>query len=676
METIWKRWNKRIVLYLLLKDISKNIEKGEDDMLASRSKKILQELVSTTNPVTGLYLANINQVSVRTIRNDIKNLDFILKANGARISSVMGKGYQLEILNYENFNEFIKNFINQSSFQNSYVPKTSEERVIYIIKKLLLSNDYIKMEQLADEMFVSKSTVQKDFNKVKRIFYHYEIHLKSKPNYGLKISGSELKLRFCMSEYVFNRKGQEEEKQLKINLSFLSQDHLDCILEIILRQLKFHQISLPDISIKNLLVHIAIAYKRIKQGHNVILCKTDLENIKNQKEYSVAKDIVREIQDIFHVVFPKEEIAYITIHLLGTKMLKYTNKKVDQIIDNRILKAIEYALNKVEEKFHLGIKEDEELIFNLSLHLKPAINRCKYQMNIRNPMLHQIKSYYPLAFDIAVVASVAIEEYTKIFFNEDEVGYLALHFGAAIERKKLKSIPKKCLVVCASGMGTAQLIYYKLKSYFGSSLEVVGTTEYYKLEQTDFSKIDFLVSSIPILKQVEVPVLEVNAIINENDLKKIETFMLTPKGKINPYFYKDLFFLQRKFKSKEEVLNHLNKRLLQRNLVEDTFLEAIYEREKIAPTSFGNLVAVPHPITAKAKKTFLAVCTLEQPIDWGEKPVQLIFLLCVKKNSQEDLQQMYNLLIKIIQNHSIVQDLIKVRTYKEFRDKIERYINE
>src|SRR5690554_2716754 len=107
METIWKRWNKRIVLYLLLKDISKNIEKGEDDMLASRSKKILQELVSTTNHVTGLYLANINQVSVRTIRNDIKNLDFILKANGARISSVMGKGYQLEILNYENFNEFI-----------------------------------------------------------------------------------------------------------------------------------------------------------------------------------------------------------------------------------------------------------------------------------------------------------------------------------------------------------------------------------------------------------------------------------------------------------------------------------------------------------------------------------------------------------------------------------------
>ncbi|MGX4668528.1 hypothetical protein JNUCC74_04845 [Cerasibacillus sp. JNUCC 74] len=73
-----------------------------------------------------------------------------------------------------------------------------------------------------------------------------------------------------------------------------------------------------------------------------------------------------------------------------------------------------------------------------------------------------------------------------------------MHIGAAIENQKLKTASKRCLVICASGFGTAKLIYYRLKFQFGEHLSVVGTTEYYKLKQYDLSDIDFIVSSIPI----------------------------------------------------------------------------------------------------------------------------------------------------------------------------------
>src|SRR5699024_10728226 len=82
-------------------------------------------------------------------------------------------------------------------------------------------------------------------------------------------------------------------------------------------------------------------------------------------------------------------------------------------------------------------------------------------MNIRNPMLADIKKNYPLAFEAGIIASLAIEKHTGTKIDENEVGYLALHIGAAIERRKLKSGPKRCLIVCASGLGTAQLIFYK-----------------------------------------------------------------------------------------------------------------------------------------------------------------------------------------------------------------------
>src|SRR5699024_9248159 len=112
--------------------------------------------------------------------------------------------------------------------------------------------------------------------------------------------------------------------------------------------------------------------------------------------------------------FPEEETAYIAIHLLGIKMLLHTNagdKVVEQVMEDEISEIVTKALDKIESELNLGIKEDKELVLALSLHLKPAINRFKYGMNIRNPMLADIKKNYPLAFEAGIIASLAIEKH-------------------------------------------------------------------------------------------------------------------------------------------------------------------------------------------------------------------------------------------------------------------------
>ena len=73
-------------------------------------------------------------------------------------------------------------------------------------------------------------------------------------------------------------------------------------------------------------------------------------------------------------------------------------------------------------------------------------------------MLSAIKENYPLAFEAGVIAGIVIKEQTGIDIHENEIGYLALHFGAAIERRKTERPPKRCLIVCASGAGSAQLL--------------------------------------------------------------------------------------------------------------------------------------------------------------------------------------------------------------------------
>lgn len=614
-------------------------------------------------PVTGSHLAKLNQVTSRTTREDMKQLTSILAEHGAEIKPVMGKGYELLIHDDARFRQFLQSIAVQSPID---IPKTPEERIPYIIRRLLLSEQYIKMDDLADEMYISKSTIQNDIKVVKDILKKYEITLESKPNYGMKVTGSELKLRFCMSEYIFDRKEEKIVSPLDPGIASINLREMDEIQDIILKQIKKHKISLPDIALNNLLIHIAIAFTRIKNGHYVSLYKTDVQDIQNQKEFVVAKEIVKEVEKAFHIRFPDIEISYIAIHLMGTKLLTNMKEDVNEVIDDEILRVVHYALEKIEEELNLGIQSDQELILGLSLHLKPAINRYKFGMNIRNPMLSDIKKNYPLAFAAAIIAGMAIGEYTKTEIDENEVGYLALHIGAAIERKKLQSGPKRCVVVCASGLGTAQLIYYKLKSYFGNNLEVTGTTEYYKLSQLNLRDIDFIVSSIPIEETFPVPIIEVNAVLGENDLRKIEKFIVEKPQSVRNYFYKDLMFLRQNFSTKDEVLKFFQRVLKEKTLADDSLLEAVYEREQVAPTSFGNLVAIPHPITPKTKETFMGVCTLEKPINWSGKPVQLVCLLCVKKNSQEDLQEMYDLMIKVIDHNHIVEGLIKAKTYEEF----------
>ena len=55
-------------------------------------------------------------------------------------------------------------------------------------------------------------------------------------------------------------------------------------------------------------------------------------------------------------------------------------------------------------------------------------------MNIRNPILTEIKKNYPYAFDIALVGGKVIEEAFKIKISESEIGFLALHFQLVLQK--------------------------------------------------------------------------------------------------------------------------------------------------------------------------------------------------------------------------------------------------
>ncbi|KFN92053.1 BglG family transcription antiterminator [Tetragenococcus muriaticus PMC-11-5] len=131
---------------------------------------------------------------------------------------------------------------------------------------------------------------------------------------------------------------------------------------------------------------------------------------------------------------------------------------------------------------------------------------------------------------------------------------------------------------------------------------------------------------------------------------------------------KSFTYLKRDFSSKEEVIYFLGDRLMEDGIVNSNFIHSVLERENYSPTSFGNLVAIPHPMDPQVNDTFWSIVTLKQPIQWDDKPVQFICLLNVsKQNQMEESKPMYDVLMKLLDNRRIIHRLLQCETYEELK---------
>lgn len=127
-------------------------------------RQILRELMSSEIPLTSDELGKILSVSSKTIQRNIKDLKILLNANGADLITKPRVGISLIINDTDKLNKFLS-----IQTKSGHLPSTPDERVLYIIDKLLYSDDYIKTEVLADRLFISNSRLYNDIKHVREV---------------------------------------------------------------------------------------------------------------------------------------------------------------------------------------------------------------------------------------------------------------------------------------------------------------------------------------------------------------------------------------------------------------------------------------------------------------------------------------------------------------------------
>lgn len=629
-----------------------------------RRKIIFDMLKSHPQGLNGEAISQQLGVSSRTIRSDIKALQDALEKYNIRIFSSPTKGYRfsqfehLSSIEHELFKDNMSNL------------ETSKQRINYILYKLLantLNDISITQNDLAEEMYISLSTLKIHLNEVKNILKKYDLKITQYKTKGIKISGEETKLRYCIVDikniHLENEFFQDLIMNIDINL-------LDDIIKKVLSERK---LQLTDRSQKKLCMYIAIAIQRSRNNKTVVYPSSLTSKIENTFEYSVAKEIIENIYNQLNIDLSCSEVYYITQCLLASKKLidvsESTNKKHVKNLVNIILKEI-------HEKLSIDFTNDEYLIDGLTLHLNIALTRIHFQMNIRNELLEMIKNDYPLAFQMGVIAGKILEQYDNVKINENEIGYIALHFGAALSRNGIKENiqAKNIIIVCASGLGISMLLKAKIEEYFNNRLNIIKILPEYEITKKIIDKVDFILTTVPIRDFSSEKVIKINRILQKDDIELIENKIFNKNRnfikEFSDLFSRDNFYINKKFKTKTECLEFLTNEAINKNLMSDFTKKSVFDREEISSTSIGDLTAIPHPIYSEKGKSFISILVLEKPVMWDEFLVQVVFLFNIEKKESNLWESIFFKLYKYIKEKKGINSILKHKSYDMFLKEI------
>ncbi|MEG0330629.1 MAG: BglG family transcription antiterminator [Bacilli bacterium] len=637
-------------------------------MRNNRMNAFIKLLINSIGFVKSEEICNELSIGARTLRNDIREYKKILIENGLQIISKNGVGYQIQIIDEVKYHTFIARLLKEEENAQRLLPVYPEDRVNYLLKLFLNCEGYVKLDDIAEDIFISRSTLQNDVKEVKNRLHFFHLELISKPGYGMKVEGNEIHKRSCISQYFFHtdsmdelfmKRNQMDEKQSKIG-------------ELLFDTLDESDFRLTDIGFQNLIIHISISLLRINES--IFDDTVNYDDINNSKEYEIAKSLVKRINKEFHVTLKEIEICYIAIHLMGKKTLQYHR---GYSITKEIELLLEQIFIEVEKIYDYDFTKDFELYTVLALHFQPMLNRLKYGLNIQNPLLNQIKLENHVAFEMSVISADVIENQTNYVLAESEIGYLALHFALAIDRAQKACYTKKnVIIVCASGAGSSQILAYKIKQRFHDYIDQIKVIELYKLDSISLSEYDFILSTIPIPFATRIPTIQVQYFLNGNDMVHLSDIFTKNSNCndnfIDKYFKEKLFFTNIKKSTREEVIHEL---IIQTTLVEklpDDFEDSVIERELYAATEFGNLVAMPHAMKTMCDETFVSVCILEKPIKWNKQYVQYVFLMCIAKNNKESLSLFHETISSLVMDQEALYELGNEPTVIKFKTIIKK----
>ncbi|WP_373712999.1 transcription antiterminator [Streptococcus sp.] len=609
--------------------------------VVNRWYRILELLVTQQRLTLEGMRSDLN-VSLSTLQKSIEQLNELLDSD-LQIKQE-GQLVSLEVYDYRRLEDILAGSLRKESDFNS-----SSKRTSYLIKRLVRSSQPLLIDDLAEEIGVSRTTINKDLRQVKELAEVYQVRILGRPNRGLEVSGSELNLRLFYIHHVY---------------AYFDSDSLTEESQSFLEDL-YQTFKLPKKTQELLTKVIAITIARLRRQQQL---QQPIAYYTNElADLDLVHQLIYHIEMNYHLSLSQYEQDFISypLHIQYIDGLPYRSSP-----SRELLALFQKMVQKVKETLLVTFNE-ESLYLEMHRHLKFLLHRLIFHVQANDIFHGDIPNKYPLAFEMAKVAGQELQQLFGYQLAISELSYLALYFEMALreEESENRLRTRKIAVVCTTGRGTANMICRQLRRVLGQEISIsrYSEEEFNPLEDDDYFAI---FTTIPLkLTGLKSPVVHLTNLFDDQWLQD-------EWKRVNRYHQKNLETITLKFirlsdeASYQAYLEKMVASLEKEGLVDSQFLNRTLDRELQQSTIFGNGIGFPHTINQKEGQTILMLAVLDPIHQEGAEQVEFIFLVAIPQQvegqMEAELLELYDDIFRVASDSSLKGGLKKVMTEAEF----------
>jgi mannitol operon transcriptional antiterminator len=519
-------------------------------------------------------------VSSRTILREVNAINRVLKRTNVKIYdnnsdlSIMGKKEDICRLRDSLGGIPAQWLMNQ------------EQRLLLITAQLLLIDESYKLAFFSYQLNVTESTISLYMDKIERWLRVRYIRLVRKRGHGITTDGPEWIKRNSFVELIYELKpidklcsyiyGSTEDTIMNAFFKILFEDKLIPISKKIVEICEKSLSSMDDITYFNSLIYVLISLKKSGLGHSIKLPDYLIHDVLSSERFQFIYDIKEYLVSV-NMALSDSELTYIAINLLGDKYIYKENGRFEEfgVSFEQISRELVY---EVERKLNSKIKCDDQLITGLSQHINSALYRVNMDIPVKNTILQEIKEYYSSLFEIVDYSCKLIFSKYNIAMSQDEIGFITMHIGSALERSNSLNNKFSVLVICPNGIGTAKMLFSRLKAAI-NDIESITIKSFKDCTEED-NKYDIVISTVNIdfsgkLKMDDVIV--VSPFLKKDDIDRINSHIARLIKKNNT-FNKNEFTVGKKDMSQEEkckIIDNLVNGIRVQNIETESFEELV-----------------------------------------------------------------------------------------------------
>lgn len=475
--------------------------------MRKRSTEILEKLIlSNSKSMEAKKLITTYRISLKTLRTDVNEInDFLLEAKMS--PTKLNEKEKLILLEKD-----IMKIQDRLNHMDTYSYKMSrEERQIYIIAELLMSQDYITMQNLAKKLNVSRNTILNDFETVKDYCLAFNVNVLMKRSKGIKIECDQKDRNNLLMQIFHDLEDDYMEKsffhqliQRKLGMKI----PLEMIKEDLREYMEQQHMLVSDRVFSYVSIYLFVILNR-----KINKKRRTVEKLTGD---TASDNLLNWFADKYEVSINKNDVKDFGRYMKQHDFNISSEQK--EINDVELYGIIVYFLQMVGEDIECSLQSDTVLIESLLEHIRTLKNWEDYDFEM--PLSDELPIPKEILEKTIEKNSIILERYLGYPLTKEMKESIMIHICAAFVRNLEYLNLLEVLIVCPGSMATGKYLEAQVKNYFDFRVAAVIPSRDVE-EFLKSNKIDFVISTVNVRSE-SVPCVKVQAQLTMNDINAIQ----------------------------------------------------------------------------------------------------------------------------------------------------------